>query len=126
MYENLVLFQTAVAKARHAGQAQALVARNIANADTPGFRAQHLAAFDPDAATTTGIQMRKTRAAHLQIVTTAAPRAIVDGMSEPSPNGNSVAIEEEMLAATRNVSDHTQALAIFRHAMNVLRTSIGR
>ena len=47
MYQSLQLFQTADAMARHAGTRQAVVARNIANADTASsstedvYRARH-------------------------------------------------------------------------------------
>ena len=46
--------------------------------------------------------------------------------SEPSPNGNSVSVEEEMLAAVEVQREHSQALAIYRHAMGIIRTSLGR
>ena len=45
MFQNLDVFRTAMAMARHAGQAQALSAQNIANADTPGYRARDLPDF---------------------------------------------------------------------------------
>ena len=70
--------------------------------------------------------MRASRPGHLApppggMNTRAAP---VD--SEPSPNGNSVSVEEEMLAAVEAQREHSQALAIYRHAMGIIRTSLGR
>jgi flagellar basal-body rod protein FlgB len=45
MYQNLSIFQAAGAMAKHAGARQAVVAQNVANADTPGYRAQTIAPF---------------------------------------------------------------------------------
>ena len=40
MFEGLEIFQLAGGVARHAASRQAVVAQNIANADTPGYRAR--------------------------------------------------------------------------------------
>ena len=45
MFEGLEIFQLAGATARHAAARQAVVAQNIANADTPGYRARDVADF---------------------------------------------------------------------------------
>jgi len=126
MYENLALFQTAAAKARHAGSAQTAVARNIANADTPGYRAKHAVSFDASLGTRSKMNMQMTRPSHLQAASRQMDIAFVDAQVEASPNGNTVSIEEEMLMATQISSDHNQALAVYRHTMTVLRTALGR
>jgi len=114
MYDSLDLFQTAGAMARYAGARQAVVARNVANADTPGFQGQVSA-------------LRVTRPGHvgggndqlnIGMMKTAA--------GESSPNGNTVSIDEEMLNSAEITREHDRALAIYRHAMTVLRTSLGR
>ena len=45
MFSNLTVFKTAHAMAVHAGARQALIAQNVANADTPGYRARDLPSF---------------------------------------------------------------------------------
>ena len=45
MFSKLTVFQTAHAMAVHAGARQALIAQNVANADTPGYRAKDLPSF---------------------------------------------------------------------------------
>ncbi|SIT89180.1 flagellar basal-body rod protein FlgB [Yoonia rosea] len=127
MYNSLDIFQTAGAMARHAGARQAVVARNIANADTPDFQAQSIAAFKDVYAGTATTTMRVTRPGHIggQMGQPAMDlRHTVTG--EPSPNGNSVSIEDEMLRAVEVSREHNRALTIYRHAMTVLRTSLGR
>ncbi len=121
MYESLDLFRTSAALARHAGQRQALAAIDVANADTPGFRAQSL----PDFAETVGAPaaLRRTRPGHLGGLEGAAARP-VDSGGEASPNGNTVSLEAEMYASARASREHNQALAVWRHTTTVLRAAI--
>lgn len=121
MYESLDLFRTSAALARHAGQRQALAAIDVANADTPGFRAQAL----PDFAEAVNAPpvLRQTRAGHLGGLEAGAARP-VDAGGEASPNGNTVSLEAEMYASARASREHGQALAIWRHTTTVLRTAL--
>ena len=122
MYENLALLRTADAMARHAGARQAVVARNMANADTPGYRAMAIAPFN-DSYAEAGRAMRATRPGHLRFGDRPPPRqAEVEG--EASPNGNSVSIEMEMIQAAEIEREHNRALSIYRHSLTVLRSVI--
>jgi flagellar basal-body rod protein FlgB len=126
MYNSLDLFQTASAMARHAGARQAVVARNIANADSPGFQAQKIDAFRDVYRGDASGHMRITRAGHIaQDAKTTPDRTILD-TGTPSPNGNTVSIEDELLNSIAVSREHNRALTIYRHAMTVLRTSLGR
>lgn len=128
MYQNLQLFRTAQALAAHAGTRQAVVSANIANADTPGYRARTVAPFSAAVAQAGGGSApRATRAGHLIGATSGQPvRIAADDAAPASPNGNSVTIELEMLKAVEAKRAHDRALAVYRHAMGVLRTSLGR
>lgn len=128
MPKELTIFQTAGAMARHAGARQAVVARNIANADTPGYRARTIAPFaETYRTTTTSISARTSRPGHIIGSSSTASRIeMKDSASEPSPNGNTVSIEEEMMNSIEITREHTRALAIYRHAMTVLRVTVGR
>ncbi len=127
MYDSLELFQTATAMARHAGSRQAVVARNIANADTPGYQSQQISPFkDTYMAGDVG-QPRVTRAGHMTTSSGAiATPATITATGEPSPNGNTVSLEEELLNSVAVSREHNRALTIYRHTMTVLRTSLGR
>jgi len=126
MYQSLALFQTAHAMAKHAGARQAVTARNVANADTPDFRAQHIAPFSDVFKTGTTPMMRMTRGGHMTTASSVPTAQMVNGTGQPSPNGNSVSIEEEMMNAINISREHSRALAIYRHGMTVLRSSLGR
>lgn len=127
MYQSLALFDTAGKMARHAGARQAVVARNVANADTPGFQAMQMASFIQTKAGATPPQMRATRTGHaLNGAASAASFHASTSRSEASPNGNTVSVEDEMLASVDASREHSRALAIYRHGMTILRTTIGR
>ncbi|RYG91475.1 FlgB family protein [Loktanella sp. IMCC34160] len=127
MYSSLNLFRVAGSMAQHASQRQALTAQNIANADTPGYRARSIAPFsetfrdDP-----TPVALRQTRAGHLAGGQLSAQARVEFADTEASPNGNTVSLEEEMVNAVNIQREHGRALAIYQHGMKVLRTTLGR
>lgn len=125
MYENLELFRTATSLARHAGARQLVVATNMANADTPGYRAMTVAPFAAQIGDVMGLQA--TRAGHLGgFGANETPRPESAPLSEMAPNGNAVSVELEMLAAADAQREHARALAIWRHGITVIRTALGR
>ena len=126
MYQSLDMFRVSADMARHAGAQQAVVARNMANADTPGYQARALPSFQEIYRAPGTDGLRATRPGHFgagPLVPTAREGAT---MAEPSPNGNAVSIELEMVRGVEAQRQHSRALAIYRHAMGVIRTSLGR
>lgn len=125
MFESLDLFQVSHAMARHAGQRHALVARNMANADTPGYRPSDLAPFHADIGASGS--MKATRPGHIDAdASIGGFRQITAESTSMSPNGNAVSVEEEMLRAVDVKRQHDRALAVYRHTLTMLRASIGR
>lgn len=126
MFSDLNVLQTAMAMANHASQRQKIAAQNLANADTPGFRAKSLADFKTSYGATAHTSMRATRGGHIGM-SGAEPRWTVQESDAPSdPNGNSVSVELELVNAANIRSQHNRAMAIYRSSMNMLRTSLGR
>jgi flagellar basal-body rod protein FlgB len=128
MHQNLTLFRMAHAMASHAGTRQAVIAQNIANADTPGYRPVDVAPFRDLITKGTQVGMRATRPSHLHTGSTAGdPRIAAAPLTgQSSPNGNGVSIEEQMLNAVETKRQHDRALAIYKSTLGILRTSIGR
>ncbi|GAW36415.1 flagellar basal body rod protein FlgB [Roseovarius sp. A-2] len=127
MFENLDIFRMSHAMARHAGARQAVVAQNMANADTPGYAARDIAPFA--ALYETGGQAtapRATRPGHLLGDGPGRFEPIRDDAATQDPNGNSVSLETEMLRAIDVQRQHSRALAIYRSSLTVLRTALGR
>ncbi|HBQ37141.1 MAG TPA: hypothetical protein DD729_09975 [Rhodobacteraceae bacterium] len=128
MFKKLEIFQMASAMARHAETRQAMTARNIANADTPGYKASDLASFsDTYKQHTGGIAMRGTRSGHISETGAFNPAAIpIAGKGSESPNGNNVSLEAEMMKSVEIGGHHKRAMAIYNSSLGILRTSLGR
>lgn len=116
MFDSLEIFNLAAAHARHASARQHVTAGNLANADTPGYRAQRIADFE-DVYRSLGAGDAMARADFDRRFDARTPR---------SPNGNSVSLELEMVAALDAQRSHGRALNVYRSALNIMRTSIGR
>ena len=131
MFESLDTFRMAAAMARYAGQKQAIVAENIANADTPGFRARDLPPFETifgasDRGGPMGQQpLRASRKGHLygQV---AEPHSANPHEAEAaaSPNGNQVSLETEMLKSVDAKRQHDRALAIYKTSLTIIRSAL--
>lgn len=128
MFEKIEAIRMARAMTDHAAQRQTVVARNIANADTPGFKSRDITPFaDSYREAATAQPLRGTNPRHLtdSFWSTGQPSVTTDD-SEPSPNGNSVSIEAEMIKTAETRHEHEVSIGIYRTAMDILRTSIGR
>jgi flagellar basal-body rod protein FlgB len=126
MFENLQIFRLSGAMAAHAGQRQAVVATNLANSDTPGYRAQRIGAFAETYRGGAETTLRASRPGHLGAGPPLSRSRPEDAGGEASPNGNAVSVEAEMLASVDAAREHARALAIYRHGMTVIRMSLGR
>ena len=129
MFQNLAVFDAAYAMATHAGQKQALIAQNVANADTPGYVARDLPRFQDIYAPRDGggHVPRATRSGHLHGMVDGSVTSMVEmDRSFASPDGNTVSLETEMLRGTDAKRQHDRALAIYGSALSILRTSLGR
>lgn len=126
MFDTLDVFRMAGAMARHAGSRQALVAANIANADTPGYRARDVAAFAESYAAPAAPDLRMTRAGHQSLAGPAGGPRVIDAPGPSSPNGNTVALETEMFRSVDAKRQHDRALAVYRASLDLARSSLGR
>jgi len=97
------------AMASHATEAQAVAARNIAHADTPGYKAQ--AAEDFAKAFAAG---------------RAAPVVSIDKGAEVKANGNSVSLEAQVMALSQARGQHDLAMALWGQTLSMFRTALGR
>lgn len=126
MYQSLDLFRLSGAMATHAGARQAVVARNVANADTPGYQAMSIPPFREAYRTVQSDRMQATRPGHFG--SDPAFQTVRAGAfaTEPAPNGNAVSLELEMVHGVEAAREHSRALAIYQHGLNILRSTLGR
>ncbi len=126
MFDIPDVMRMAQSMARHAAARQSVIAENIAQADTPGYRARDLPAFADSYHAAGGL--RATRAGHLGggAGPDGAAAQIDRAAPTRAPNGNTVSLEREMMRAAENRQNHELALAIYGSARAVLRTALGR
>ncbi len=128
MHADLNIFRTAGAQAAHAARRQAVIAANIANADTPGYKARDVGTFrDHLTDAGMGAGMRSSRAGHLHGSERSVPALAQQASSTAEdPNENTVSVEQEMMKSVEAKREHDRAVAIYRSSLNILRTSLGR
>ena len=126
MFEKLDLTRMAQSLAANAGARLGVIARNVANADTPGYKARDLPDFGQTYAAQDGLAMRATRARHFGAPDNQAPVDTIFAGGSASPNGNNVSLEMEMVKSVEARQSHDMALAIYRATSDVIRASLGR
>jgi flagellar basal-body rod protein FlgB len=107
------------------GESQKVVAENVANADTPGFRARTTTDFDEmlSGARTAGLSVTDPR--HIGGTQAAGPvRAIEDpDVWSTSLDGNSVVLEQQAIRASELGGAYQLAATLYRKGHEFLRLS---
>lgn len=107
---------------------QRLLAENVANADTPGFRARDLA--QPDFGSElaqANVSLMTTNPAHF-----ALGGGDHDGFRvEPQnfairPGGNGVHLEDEMMKVAANQMDYQAASALYARSLALIKLALGK
>lgn len=129
-FSNLSLFSVMKAKLNYLSERQSVLAENIANADTPGYKAKDVAAPDFKKLVAASQQMHMAMTNPMDLPG-AAPSmgeyAVTDRATtnELNPNGNNVAIEEEMAKAGQNQMDYQKVLDLYGKAIAMFKTAVG-
>ena len=99
---------------------QALLAQNVANANTPGWRMRDVAPFSASATPQMAATAPGQLAGHpLASGTTARPQEI-------SPSGNGVSIEDQLSRVADTAGEQELALNLVRRWGGMLKTAYGR
>ncbi len=124
---NLPLFAALTDKMRWHQARQGLLAENVANAETPGFRGNDLAAYSFDKALST-ISTQATVPGHISVTTsgTEAFAAHRSASFEVTPEGNGVTLEDEMMKVAQNQLDFQTVTGLYSKSMRILRTALGK
>jgi len=111
-------------------QRQDVLSQNVANADTPGYVARDLKPLDFEQAlgeTANGASLMTTNARHINL--TPSHSAKFDDQETPdqesTPNGNSVALEAEMVKVSDTQAQFQAAANLYAKAMSLMKTAIG-
>lgn len=113
-------------------QRQEVLAQNIANADTPGYRSRDLKAFDFKEVLRTQtrqVNMVRTTDDHL-----SGQRKRIRDFSEgedqrsyeTAPDGNAVILEEQMVKINETTMNHRLTTELYKKHLGMLRVALGR
>lgn len=107
---------------------QRVLAENVANSDTPGFRPRDL--YEP--------KFNQTGPGVAPVTVTRTDIAHIGGTDEtPSfpgerqqfrvrPAGNAVSLEDEMMKVANNQMDYQAASALYTRSLGLIKTAIGK
>ena len=129
---NLTIFSALAQKMRWNQARQGVLAENIANADTPGYRGKDLKAFSFESALGSeldgGLKMATTNAGHLSANSGGAgvPTATSEQGYETTPDRNAVGIEGQMMKLASNQMDYQAATTLYSRSLNILKVALGR
>lgn len=127
------LFQLLSARAGFLQARHAVLAQNVANADTPRYRPRDLvepdflAALEGQTTAAAPVGLARTRADHLAGVPTTAggPRPQrIDGF-EVAPAGNAVIVEEQIRLLGSAERGYQLATSVYGKYVAMMRTAIG-
>lgn len=120
---------------RHLGGRQRIIAENIANSETPGYKARTM--DNPDFGSMVGVASGTRRIGRPSVAPTERMAAL--GASErlgriredkdvleTKPDGNSVSLEEQLLTLGQVQADFATVTNLYRKQMGLLRTAIGK
>jgi len=124
LFEKLDITRMAQSLAAHSGARMGVIARNVAHADTPGYKAQDLPPFAEVFSETS--DMRVTRSGHFSAASESVAMVPQRAPGREAPNGNSVSLEGEMVKSVEARQSHEMALAVYRATSDVIRASLGR
>jgi len=113
---------------------QRVLAENVANADTPKFRAHDLQPLkfeDPPLASVgalTPVSLTRTAENHIEGVglSQSTYRNVNSRTFEVRPTGNAVNLEEEMMKVAANQMDFQTATALYTRSLNLIKTALGK
>lgn len=130
-FGTLPIFDVMAKRLRWLGQRQKVLAQNIANADTPDFKARDMKEVSFRELVGGGsafkVQIAATRPNHI-----GPPRQAVDykmetdKTAETSLNGNSVVLEDQMLRVSKTAMDHQLTVNLYRKHVAMLKAALGR
>lgn len=106
---------------------QRVLAQNIANADTPGYQPRDLQSFAQlVAGQQSGVTLARTNAAHLGPSAGEASARRDRSVTERTPDGNAVSLDQQALRIAETDSAHALTLNLYRRYAALYRTALGR
>lgn len=116
---------------------QRVISQNVANADTPGYRAKEMERLDfgellrqsetesqNKATFVPKVRMAATKAGHLGSEADGMPSAKESDKYEVNPDGNAVVLEEEMIKSSANQMEYSLMIGLYQKQVQILKSAM--
>jgi flagellar basal-body rod protein FlgB len=129
---NTPVFTALADKMRWHQARQGLLAENVANAETPGYKGRDLAQYDfadrSGGFSSATVTTSATQPMHFAVGGDAGGAFGAQQMAnfEITPEGNGVSLEDEMMKVTTNMMDYQAATSLYQKSIKIIRTALGR
>lgn len=123
---RISLFDLAESRLAWADRRQAVLAQNVANADTPGWRPRDVAPFATVLADAADIGLARTDAGHL--AGTVDPDLLAGPAARPTgtePDGNAVSLDQQLTKVADTETTQSLVTAIYTTYLGLFRTALG-
>lgn len=125
------------AEMKHLSERQRVIAQNLANSETPGFKAREVNApdfsslLDLGGSTPHVGQPSVTITSGMAALGARQPKGsgniVLDkDISETKPDGNNVTLEDQLLKMGQVQADFTAMTNLYRKQLSMLKTALGR
>ncbi len=107
-------------------QRQSVLAKNIANASTPAFEAKDLPSFAKALARNSASEPVRTQPNHIGGIDGGALRPITPRAKARSPDGNTVAMDEELSKVADTETTQALVTTIYKKYMGMFAIALGK
>lgn len=129
---KLQLLSALTEKMRWHQTRQTLLAQNVANAETPGYRGKDLKPFSVEERqqnlSTATLSTAATQPGHLRVGGGEAGDFGARSLNsfEITPEGNGITLEDEMMKVAGNQVDYQTITALYTGSIKLIRTALGK
>lgn len=129
---QISIFNALADKMRWNQSRQGVLAENVSNASTPGYRGSDLKPFNLDAQDKQmGIKPLSTavtQPGHFSVFMASSSAFAPDaqGGFDTSPDGNGVTLEDQMSKISSNQLDFQAVTSLYTRSVKLLKTALGR
>ncbi len=130
---DIPIFSMLRTRLQYSQERQRVLSENVANADTPNYRARDLKApkfpapNEMTTATVSSVSLARTEGGHIG----ALPGGTTFGTEaknnyEVRPTGTAVNLEDEMMKVAANQMDYQAATALYTRSLGLLKVALGK
>ena len=132
------LFSLLSEKMEYLTQRQGVIAQNIAQANTPGYKPKDIISFNDvlqkqisggrNSTTSGSFQLATTNPKHVQGLNNGGlyKTKQTSDLYEVKPSGNAVVLEQQMSQMSDTTAQYQMTTSLYKRTLGLLRTALGR